>query len=331
MVLFKATWPALLAAHSSDADERKQNNPTEEIKHYINLDSYPEFSQSGRIPQTLDSVIALHGSAFVMNAGILPWAILSAFDSLENSFARHDWNQSVLFASDLGHYTGDGHQPLHLTGNYDGQLTGQNGIHGRYETNMISNFYDQLVFPFDSAIFIEDVNSHVFDFIYRNYKDIGTILQADVYAKSIAGNSSSITYYNTMWSECGDLTVRLFKNASLSLAGLIYTAWIRAGSPVIYPNSIRDNDLIKVNLEPNYPNPFSHQTTVCFYSLINDAEVRLKIYDQEGKLLTVLFDGTIMAGHHQVTWNASDCNGGIYSLVLTSGKSSAIRKLIVVR
>jgi hypothetical protein len=253
------------------------------------------------------------------------------FDSLKSSFARHDWNQSVLYASDLGHYTGDGHQPLHLTKNYNGQLTGQDGIHGRYESNLIGDFYDQLVFPFDSAICIRDLTRFVFDFIYQDYRYIDTILQADSYAKAKAGNTTSRPYYNALWSECGNSTIRLFKNASYSLASLIYTAWIRSGSPILYPNSIEFKDISPVTLESNYPNPFSHQTMICFNSLKNDIHVKLRIYDPEGKLLTVMFDGMVMAGHHEIVWYAAGYNIGIYFLVMTSGNVSVTRKLIVVR
>jgi hypothetical protein len=331
MSFLSSTWPALLASHSSDADVRKNIDPSEAGKHYINLDSYPEFLQKGRIPENLDSVISLHGSDFVINSGILPWAILSAFDSLESSFARHDWNQSVLYASDLGHYTGDGHQPLHLTINYNGQFTGQTGIHSRYETNLIGDFYDLLVFPFDSAIYIRDLNRFVFDFIYLDYRYTDTILQADIYAKAMAGNTSSKSYYNALWSKCGNSTIRLFKNASLSLASLIYTAWIRSGSPVIYPNSIEFKDISPVTLESNYPNPVSYQTMICFNAFKNDIDVKLKIYDHGGKLLTVIFDENVMAGHHEIIWDAADYNMGFYFLVMTSSNVTSSRKLIVVR
>ena len=36
---------------------------------------------------------------------------------------------AVLFASTLAHYIQDAHQPLHVHNNYDGQLSGQTGLH----------------------------------------------------------------------------------------------------------------------------------------------------------------------------------------------------------
>ena len=123
MTFLKAGWTVLLADHGSDADKRKSWDPTEGPKHYIDIDDYPEFLLNGKIPQSYDSVCALHSESFVTDKGILPWATLITFDSLRNCFERLDWDNAGLFAADLGHYVADGHQPLHITRNYDGQYT----------------------------------------------------------------------------------------------------------------------------------------------------------------------------------------------------------------
>ena len=44
----------------------------------------------------------------------------------------------------LAHYIQDAHQPLHATNNYDGQLTGNNGIHARFETALFERFQSRL-------------------------------------------------------------------------------------------------------------------------------------------------------------------------------------------
>ena len=48
-----------------------------------------------------------------------------------------DLNEIVRAAADLGHYLGDAHVPLHTSGNYDGQRTGQRGIHALWETHAV--------------------------------------------------------------------------------------------------------------------------------------------------------------------------------------------------
>ena len=44
------------------------------------------------------------------------------------AFKEKDKDKVLLYASDLAHYVGDGHQPLHATINYNGQLSDQKGF-----------------------------------------------------------------------------------------------------------------------------------------------------------------------------------------------------------
>ncbi|HEY9113754.1 MAG TPA: hypothetical protein VIN10_03585, partial [Bacteroidales bacterium] len=122
-------WANVLAEHASDADDRKDIDPNEGPRHYIDIDNYPVFLEKGRIPQTYDSVIDIYGEDFVIEQGILPWATKTTYDSIVSCFMRRDWDKAGLFAADLGHYVADGHMPLHITMNYNGQHTGNTGIH----------------------------------------------------------------------------------------------------------------------------------------------------------------------------------------------------------
>ncbi|HEY6437846.1 MAG TPA: hypothetical protein VIY47_14745, partial [Ignavibacteriaceae bacterium] len=137
---FFETWADSLEAHSTDADQRKSWDPTEGPKHYIDIDNYPEFIATGTIPQSFDSCVAIHGLSFVMDQGILPWAILKTADSIQAAFENNDMQKAMLLSADLGHYIADGHMPLHITRNYNGQYTNQTGVHSRYESTLIGNF-----------------------------------------------------------------------------------------------------------------------------------------------------------------------------------------------
>jgi hypothetical protein len=44
----------------------------------------------------------------------------------------------LVLAGVIGHYVGDLSQPLHCTENYDGQLTGQKGVHSYFEDKMVN-------------------------------------------------------------------------------------------------------------------------------------------------------------------------------------------------
>jgi hypothetical protein len=65
------------------------------------------------------------------------------------------------------------------------------------------------------------------------------------------------------------------------------------------------------DLKPNYPNPFSTQTTIPF-SLEFETEVKLAIYDQLGRRVETLIDGIYPAGDHQAVWVADAYPAGIY-------------------
>jgi len=322
-------WITTLADHASDADDRKSWDPNEAPKHYIDIDSYGEFIANGRIPQTLDSVIAIHGASFVYDKGILPWATLTAYDSLEKCFERLDWAKAVLFAADLGHYVADGHMPLHITENYNGQNSGNNGIHSRYESTMINANIAQITYEGANITEIENVNQYVFDYLYNNYSYVDSVLDADTYARTLAGNTNSTTYKQALWNETRDFTIILFKNASHSLTELIYTAWVQAGSPLISSASI-DTPVTEASfyLEQNMPNPFKNSTRINF-SITDNLEVQMEVYDESGRLMATLAEGQKAPGHYSIDWIPGNLRAGIYYLVLKSGDLVNIKKMSV--
>ncbi|HMN67673.1 MAG TPA: hypothetical protein PKC28_03960 [Bdellovibrionales bacterium] len=56
--------------------------------------------------------------------------------------ARRAWQEKwLVLAGTMGHYIGDLAQPLHVTENYDGQLTGQKGIHAYFEDEAVDQLY----------------------------------------------------------------------------------------------------------------------------------------------------------------------------------------------
>ncbi len=322
-------WSTILADHASDADYRKDTDPTEAPKHYIDIDNYSEFVSTGRIPQTLDSVIAIHGSSFVYDQGIVPWATHIAFDSLKSCFERNDWDKAVLFAADLGHYVGDGHMPLHITANYNGQMTGNNGIHSRYESTMINNHVDEIIYSGEPVEVISDVNQYIFDYLYANYVYVDSVLAADDYAKTFSSNTSSLAYKNALWDKTKTFTTILFKNASHALAELIYTAWVDAGSPSMSGFSdFYAGTKTAVHLGQNFPNPFSTSTKVDL--IVGDqCKVTLEITDVNGKVIDILAKENLPKGTYSFTWLPQQKVNGIYYLILNAGTTHQVRKMLL--
>ena len=53
-------------------------------------------------------------------------------------------SNSSRYSSDMGHYIGDAHVPLHTTENYNGKMTNQRGIHGFWESRLPELFSDRI-------------------------------------------------------------------------------------------------------------------------------------------------------------------------------------------
>ncbi len=323
----RASWTTILADNASVADERKQWDNSEPPKHYIDIDSYNEFILYGKIPMTLDSVRDLYGVSFVLDNGILPWATIATFDSVKACFQRNDFNKASLFAADLGHYVADGHMPLHITKDYDGQNSSRHGIHSRYESHMIGSYNDSINYSDDTAEFIGDVPGYIFTYLYHNYGYIDSIFLADDYAQSVAGNNNSSAYYQALWDRTGTFTTALFKHASWSIANLIYTAWMEAGSP----NSVPWLTMVPSIMGQNNPNPFQNYTSIPLEINGNNEYVILKIFDSRGKMVKTLLDGRMMKGYHLVDFDASSYLSGVYFYTLQTGDAVVTRKMVLIK
>lgn len=323
------SWAVTLSQHASDADYRKDEDPSEGPKHYIDIDNYEEFIATGRIPQTYDSVIALHGYGFVIAQGILPWATLTTYDSLVASFTRFDWEKAVLLASDLGHYVADGHNPLHITRNYDGDYTGNDGVHSRYETGMINTFNSQIVMTGRTISYISNRRQYIFNYIYSNYIYVDSIMLADDYAYGVAGNTSSYTYKAALWEKTGAFTTMLFNDAAHSLAEMIFSAWVDAGKPDmnsgpgIFEFLSKNDDLhLKVS-----PNPVSNRAGIKF-ELKDNSDIKISILDLNGTIVDHLTKENLPAGPHEFSFDLSDLPEGIYFVLVDAGKDCGVVKII---
>jgi hypothetical protein len=322
------TWTQYLADHASDADDRKDTDPTEAPKHYIDIDNYPEFNSTGKIPQTWDSIVAAHGSLWVTDMGILPWSTEATYDSLKNAFINHNWDKAKFFAADLGHYVGDGYMPLHLTKNYDGQYTDNDGIHSRYESSMIYSFLSQIIYEGDTVRIIPNVNKYIFNYIYKNYKYKDSVLAADNYAQSVAGNTTSYTYKSALWSKTKGVTIMMFKNASHSLAELIFNAWAEAGYPALgSPASIDKYDVSTFDVNV-FPNPVLNEINFDIFTNGNSEKFSATICNFNGQLIKVFSDKSFDNGRYHECIDASGFPSGLYFYSLTSGKSTTIKTFI---
>jgi hypothetical protein len=227
------TWALYLGDHGADADKRKKTDKNEFVRHFIDIDNYEDFNMNHRISENFEENCAKYGKEFVRKNGTLPWVTDSTYQALVQDFKKGNWAKARQTAADLGHYVGDGFMPLHITANYDGQLSNQKGIHARYEETMINLHIDSLQLKKGRMHRIRNVHSFIFSYLYANYGYVAQLLQSDKIAYEKAGNQYNDSYYENLWKETNSFTLNLLQESSQTIASLIYTAWIEAGKPKI--------------------------------------------------------------------------------------------------
>jgi hypothetical protein len=83
-------------------------------------------------------------------------------------------------------------------------------------------------------------------------------------------------------------------------------------------------------LYQNYPNPFNPSTEIRFV-LTEKSLVNLTVYDAVGREIKTLLNGTLIAGSHIVTFNATGLTSGIYIYTLRTSRFSVTRKMLLMR
>lgn len=311
-----SVWSDSLSLHGSDADNRKSTDANESPRHFIDIDNYAEFLSKGRIASTYDSVVGIHGASFVVSNGTLPWATRIAYDSLTLAFKQLKWNKAMLIASDLGHYVADGHMPLHISANYNGQRTGQSGVHSRYESDLVyANIGNLNSYSGWSVSKVINVNQYIFTYLYKNQKYVDSVLAADLYAKQLDSSYGTV-YSNALWSKT-KFTATLFKNASHALAELIYSAWVDAGSPKFGSKTSVDIRPVIDNCNTSfYPNPVR-------------SVLYLKGEDLDSASLYTM-DGDMIASFKEKELQVSQFRPGVYFLRLCNrnGETKMVKLVI---
>jgi hypothetical protein len=324
---------AFLETHSTDADTRKNTSDTtmfsEQYRHYLDVDEYPDFRNLDR---SFSKLVSTYGWARVKFNGTNPWATVQWMDSLTEQLRRGNWNAAYQSAADLGHYVGDPHQPLHATENYDGKMTGNTGIHSRYESTMLGKYTAQIIIAKDSVRYISDVYGIAFDYILKSNALCDSIFRADTEAKTYTGGSYTTQYYDTLWKRLGAMTKAQIQSASIDLASLWYTAWVNAGL-ISLPASVSTISISApgtFRLHQNFPNPFNPSTTIAF-DVARPGVVAVEIFSLEGKLIATVVQREFEAGSYRADWDASRFSSGVYVCRMTAGNTILTRKLLFVK
>lgn len=85
-----------------------------------------------------------------------------------------------------------------------------------------------------------------------------------------------------------------------------------------------------LTLQQNYPNPFNPSTNIRF-NLPGASDVQLEVYDLLGRNVATLVNGTLPAGQHEVSFDASDLTSGLYLYTITTGSQRISRTMTLIK
>jgi hypothetical protein len=133
----------------------------------------------------------------------------------------------------LGHYGADVHVPFHATANYDGQLTGQKGVHARWEERLVERYVHPNSLRPTPVRYLDDPTSAVFSWLVESAADVPAALAADNAAYSADPDYKSVRYQDEFWRLQGPSVKQQLDRAIGDVDSLWYSAWIAAGCPAL--------------------------------------------------------------------------------------------------
>jgi hypothetical protein len=116
--------------------------------------------------------------------------------------------------------------------NYDGQLTGQKGVHARFETDLVNALADGWRLEPRPAIFEPDLRARIFQEIIASFSYRNVIFASDRMA--VSGRNYLDPQYSAMFFKlAGPLAEKRLEAGASFVSSLWYTAWVRAGKPLL--------------------------------------------------------------------------------------------------
>ncbi len=83
-------------------------------------------------------------------------------------------------------------------------------------------------------------------------------------------------------------------------------------------------------LDQNYPNPFNPVTVIRYQVPVKSA-LTLKVYDQRGREVALVFEGTLQPGTYETAFHSGALASGVYFYTLQTEAFSVARKMMVIK
>ena len=86
----------------------------------------------------------------------------------------------------------------------------------------------------------------------------------------------------------------------------------------------------KINVGNAYPNPFN--PIVGFnYELPMEADVDIRVFNVNGQEISILHQGIVKSGLHEVAWNADSFSSGMYFIKAESAGNVDVQKIMLMK
>ncbi len=230
---------AIVVERSIDPDTwRVAGFGEEDPNHFLNIDwgGYGTYPFTG-LPREYGAAVARFGVEDLRRQGRLPWRIEEVHGNLRRAFEAYAANpigpfNIVLFSAALSHYISDATQPFHTAANFDGQMTGQRGIHSRFETILFERYRSRLTIAPPAIPPVRTPLAFAFDTILESQQLAALVLKADAEA---IGNRDAYddVYYEAFFRGAGPVFERRVNTAIGAVAAMIAGAWEAAGKPAV--------------------------------------------------------------------------------------------------
>jgi hypothetical protein len=145
---------------------------------------------------------------------------------------------------------------------------------------------------------------------------------------------------STVWVQQGTSTIGAAVVDMIdyrSTDGLVVAATHSSGMYSTHITQVADVNSVKnISASPfglnfsNFPNPFTNSTTIEF-TLHEKSYINLKVYNEQGRLVSTLANGFADAGNQKYTFEPGLLSSGVYYCTLSTGTQSETRKLMLLR
>ena len=205
--------------------------------HFLDIDDLGEPPPYTNVPREWEAFVKRYGAKEANIAGRLPWRTEQIYDQLVTMLRDAGAGRGAYAASNarylaaiLAHYVQDGHVPFHAVRNYDGQLTGQRGIHSRFETTLVLDHWASFAQRPVRITPIPDIREFMFSVLVESAGLTPAVLDAD---RAAAGpeREYDTAYYLRLRADAGAIAEKRLNDAVDAVASAITAAWREAGSP----------------------------------------------------------------------------------------------------